>query len=65
MIDLKALSDYQHHLNSRASDRAIREFNRLPFDVQLEVSARWARGIDVREDHAAARDAGDWGLPCQ
>ena len=42
MIDLKALSDYQHHLNSRASDRALREFAKLDLWSQAEVAARWA-----------------------
>lgn len=50
MIDLKALSDYTHHLNSSASDTTIAAFHAMTFADQLALAQRWANNRDDRAD---------------
>jgi hypothetical protein len=59
-LDLAALSRFQHDLNARASDDAIRRFNLLGLTSQCEIAAAWAASRDFTIDAAAADRDREW-----
>lgn len=62
-LDLKALSDYQHLLNERASDDAIRRFQALSLPEQCAIASGWSLQRDHSSDNETHKSSQEWSLP--